>query len=107
MRKRSFDFTSEVCVSRRIDDVDFDAVVDDAGVLRPDGNAPLSFLVHGIHNALAHVIDLPMHVRLAKDGIDQRGLAVVYVGDDGDIPDIRSASLRRTEHGWCGRRHDV
>ena len=52
-------------------------------------DAPLSFLVHGIQNSLAHVVNLPMHMRLAKDGIDQRGLAMVNVGDDGDIPDIR------------------
>ena len=94
-------------MARRIDDVDLDAVVDDAGVLRADGNAPLSFLVHGIQDPLAHVINLPMHVCLAKDGIDQRGLAMVNVGNDGDIPDIRSPSLRRTEDGWGGSRNDV
>jgi hypothetical protein len=58
------------------------------GVFGPDRNAALPFLVHRVHDALTHVIDLPMDMGLSQDGIDQRSFAVVDVGDDGDVPDI-------------------
>ncbi|CUS32497.1 hypothetical protein COMA1_10655 [Candidatus Nitrospira nitrosa] len=81
-------------MARRIDNVDFHSIVDDAGVFGPDRNPTLPFLIHRIHNAFAHVIDLAMDVSLAEYGIDQGRFAVIDVGDDRDIADIAATVLR-------------
>ncbi|CUS37286.1 conserved hypothetical protein [Candidatus Nitrospira nitrificans] len=92
--QRAFHFTAEIGMARRIDDVDFHPVVDDAGIFGPDRDPTLPFLIHRIHDALAHIVDLAMDVRLAEHGIDQGCFAVIDVGDDGYIPNITSTVLR-------------
>ena len=72
----------------RIDDIDFDAVIHDTGILRFNGDAPLPLLVHRIQNALSHARDVPVCPCLTKNGIHQRRLTVVHVCNDGDVAKI-------------------
>jgi hypothetical protein len=81
-------FSAEISMARCVDNVDFDALVDDARIFGADRDAPFAFLVHGIHDALAHVIDLSMDVGLPQQGIHKRRLPVVHVGDDRDVADV-------------------
>ncbi len=81
---------AEVGVAGGVDDVDGHAVVVDAGVLGQDGDAALALQVVGVEDALAHRLVLAVDVGLFQHAVDQRRLAVVYVGDDGDVADVLS-----------------
>ncbi len=75
---------------------DVDAVLDagllvfpgDGRVLGQDRDATLLFLVVAVHHALGQHGALGERARLFEQLIDERGLAVVDVGDDGDIAQI-------------------
>ena len=55
------------------------------GVLRQDGDAALALQVVRVHHALGHLLILAEDVRLLEHGVHQRRLAVVDVGDNGDV----------------------
>ena len=64
----------------------------DGGVLREDRDALLALEVHRVHDPLADgaVLGLVRGERagLPEHGVDERGLAVVDVGDDRDVAEI-------------------
>jgi hypothetical protein len=96
------DLTAKVGVPRRIDQIDFDAVIRDARILGANGDPTFPFLIHRIQDPLPHLIDLTMDAGLAQHGINQSRLAVVNVGDDGDVTDVRATgerAMRRTARG--------
>ncbi len=57
----------------------------DGGVLRQDGDAALALEVGVVHRPLGDALIGSENAALMHEGIDERGLAVVDVGDDGDI----------------------
>ena len=77
-------------MARGVNDVDFITVVKDRGLLRRDGDATFMFLVARVHDeSLAHFrLVVAESVRLFKKPVDERGFAVVDVGDDGDVSDF-------------------
>src|SRR5690606_24435283 len=93
---------AEIGVARRIDDIDTCAVPVNGRTLGKNGDAALFLQVVGIHDALFHLLIFAERAALLQDGIQQRGLAVVDVGDDGDITDGRTGhslhSLIYTAH---------
>ena len=89
-----FYFSAEVGMPRRIDDIDLDALISDARVLGPDRDAALTLLIHRVHNAFAHVVDLPMDVRLPEHRVDQGGFAMVDVGNNGDVANVGPLTKR-------------
>jgi hypothetical protein len=97
----TLDFAAEIGVAGRIHDVDLDQLTrlgvrdDDGSVLGQDGDAALALQIIGIHDALGYLLVLAEDVRLAQHVIDQGGLAVVHVGDDGDVPKV-GAFLQHT-----------
>ena len=84
----AFDFAAEVGVSGRVDDVDADVVPDDRSGLRQDGDAALTLQIVGIHHSFGRGFVLAERARLFEQAVDQRGLAVVDVGDDGDVAQL-------------------
>ena len=88
--ERAFNFAGEVGVTWSVDDVDFIAVVKDRGLLRRDGDAAFVFLVARVHNeSLRHFrLIVAESVRLFQKPIDERGLAVIDVSNNGDISDF-------------------
>ena len=80
---------AEVGVAGRVDDVDAGvaglAVPQHAGALGQDGDAALALLVVGIHGAFGVGLVGAEHPGLGEQLVHQRGLAVVDVGDDGDV----------------------
>ena len=56
-------------------------------VLGQDGDAALALEVVAVHHPLLQVLVGGEHAGLAQQLVDQRGLAVVDVGDDGDVAD--------------------
>ena len=95
----ALDLAAEVGVAGGVDDVDGDAVglagglgsraaVTDGGVLREDGDALLALEVTGVHRTFVDVLVGAEGAGLPEHGIDEGGLAVVDVGNDGDIADV-------------------
>ena len=64
------------------------ALVRDRRVLGEDRDALLALELVGVHGALFDVLVVAERVGLPEHGVDQRGLAVVDVGDDRDIAQI-------------------
>ena len=60
-----------------------------ARVLGEDGDATLAFQFVGIHDAVGHLLVAAKDAALVQHGVNQGGLAVVDVRDDGDIADAR------------------
>ena len=65
---------------------------EDRGDLGQDGDAALALEVVGIHRALGDALVVAERARLLQQPVDQRGLAVIDVGDDGDVAQIHGAT---------------
>ena len=91
-RQRPLDLAAEVGVARRVDDVDLHVLVAAAvahrGVLGEDRDALLPLEVHRVHDPLVDVLVGAEGAGLPQHLVDERRLAVVDVGDDGDVAEI-------------------
>ena len=76
-----FHLGTEISVSGRVDDIDLRILKEGGGILRVNGDAALQFDRVGIH---AHAFG--KCTRLPHDGVSERGLTVVHVGDYCYIP---------------------
>ena len=94
----ALDLAAEIGVAGRVDDVDAGVLPEERGHLGEDGDAALALQVVGIHRALGDPLVLAERAGLLQQAVDQGGLAVVDVGDDGDIAQIHRASM----HGPMG-----
>jgi hypothetical protein len=87
--KDPFDLAAEVGVAWGVDDVDAGfarlAVPEDAGALGEDGDPAFALLVVRVHGALYRRLIGSENARLGEQLIHERSLAVVDVGDDGDV----------------------
>ena len=99
-RQHAFHFAAEVGVPGRVDDVDARAAVFDGAVLRQDRDATFLFDVVRVHDALGDFLVRGEGAGLTQQAVDQRGLAMVDVRDDGDV--ANRAICHRT-HGLSAR----
>ena len=81
----ALDLAAEIGVAWRVDDVDAGALPEDGGRLGEDGDAALALEVVGIHGALGHALVLAERAGLLEQPVDEGGLAMVDMGDDGDV----------------------
>ena len=88
--EHALDLAAEVGVARRVNDVDARPLPGDRGELGQDGDAALALEVVRIHRAVGDHLARPELPRLAQEAVDQRRLAVIDVGDDGDVADVTS-----------------
>ena len=104
-RQPALDLAAEVGVAGGVDDVELDPAVADRGVLGQDRDPLLALEVHRVEHPLGHVLVGAEGARLPQQGVHQRRLAVVDVGDDRDVadvgPDCHGAALRLV----CSRCH--
>ncbi len=84
----ALDLAAEVGVAGGVHDVDVVALVLEGGVLGADGDALFAFEVHRVHHALVRLLVGAEGAGLAQQAIDERGLAMIDVGDDGDVSDL-------------------
>jgi hypothetical protein len=75
-------------VARRVHDVDAGALPDHGGRLGEDGDAALALQVVRVHHPLGDPLVLAERARLLQELVDERRLAVVDVGDDGDVAQV-------------------
>ncbi len=110
-RQRALDLAAEIGVAGGIDDVDQQVVVVHRGVLGQNRDAALALEVGAVHRALGHPLVGAEGAALVQQRVDQGGLAVVDVRDDGDVAtqrvgdDIGTAG--RSGTGISGQRHLV
>ena len=105
-REAPLDLAAEVGVAGRVDDVDLHAAVPDRGVLGEDRDALLALEVVRVHDPLGDVLVGAEGAGLPEHGVDEGGLAVVDVGDDGDVAEIVAtgarADMRRASSNGTG-----
>ena len=97
----ALDLPAEIGVAGRVDDVDLEAAVGDGHVLGEDRDPPLALEVVRIGDQLTGRIRVAEDVRLLEQPIDERGLAVVDVGDDGDVAQLGRRDRRRGRRSGC------
>ena len=93
--QRALDLAAEVGVAGRVDDVDRVVFVFDAAVLRENRDAALALEIVRVHHAIGHGLVVTEDAGLTQHGVDQSGLAVIDVGDDGDVSKLLSGHWRR------------
>jgi hypothetical protein len=86
-RQHTFHFAPEIGVSRRVDDVDMHVAIVHGQILGQNGDSPFLLEVVRVHHPLGDVLVGGEGARLNQQLVDQRGLAVVDVGNDGDVTD--------------------
>ena len=100
--------SAEIGVAGRIDDVDHDVAVLDAGVLGQDGDSALPFLRVRVHDQIGDLLIGAEDVAIAQHGVDEARLAVVDVRDDGDVAEMGLGRFSHIPSGllltWSGVR---
>ena len=84
----ALDLAAEVGVAWRIDDVDARVLPLHGGSLGEDGDAALALQIVGVHRPLDLALVVPVNAGLLQQTIDEGGLAMVDVSDDGDVAQI-------------------
>ncbi len=79
---------AEVGVARGVDYVYLRVAVTHGGVLREYGYAALALEVAGVHDPGLDLLVFAKNARLLEHLVDQRGLAVVDVGDYRNVPQL-------------------
>ena len=106
--ERALDLSAEVGVSGGVADVDLDALVADRRVLGEDGDAALAFEIVRVHDPIGDLLVFPETAGLAKEGVHERRLAMIDVGDDGDVAQLShwgpwgAVVLSGTPRGYSG-----
>ena len=89
--QHALDLAAEIGVAGRVDQVDLHALVVQGDVLGQDRDAAFALQVVRVEDALADQLVGAEFAALAEQAVDQRRLAVVDVGDDGDVADVVAA----------------
>ena len=90
-RQDALDLGAEVPVARRVHDVDDHVLVVDGRVLGEDRDASLLLELARVHDEIVDVLADAERPALLEQRVDERGLAVVDVRDDGDAPPVGAA----------------
>ena len=91
----ALDLATEVGVARGVDDVDLDVFPAKAGVLGKDGDSALALEIAGVHHPFRDLLVFTKGPALFEHCVHERGLAMVDVGDDGDIANVRARHFAR------------
>ena len=75
-------------MARGIHNVDLIILIVYGGVLGEDGDAPLPLQVSGVHDTLHGLLVFPVDTALLQHFVHQGGLAVVNMGDDGNVANV-------------------
>ncbi len=87
-RQHALHLAAKVGVARRVDDVDSIIAPADRRVLGEYRDAALALEHVRIHDARAHVLARVERTRLLQQPVHERRLAVVDMGDDGDVAQL-------------------
>ena len=90
-RQDALDLGTEVPVARRVHDVDDDVLVVDGRVLGEDRDASLLLELARVHDEIVDVLPDAERPALLEQRVDERGLPVVDVRDNGDAAPVGTA----------------
>ena len=90
-RQDPLDLTTEIGVTRRVHDIDPRVLPDHRRDFGQNRNAALLLEVVRVHHAFGDALVLAERTRLLEQLVDQRCLAVVDVGDDGDVTKLHGS----------------
>ena len=79
---------AEVAVAGGVDDIDFHALVRDGHILRKNGDAAFALQVVVVQDEVSEILGTAHEIGLIDHPVHERRLAVVDVGDDGDVSDV-------------------
>ena len=99
--QRPLHFAAEIRVAGRVDNIDVVVAILERRVLGLDGDALLALQIHRIHDALLLRNGLvgAKRTRLLEQTVDERGLPVIHVRNNGDVPYLLHAiPSRRAAH---------
>ena len=96
--QNAFHLAAEIAVAGSVDDIDLGVAVVHADIFREDGDAAFAFEFVAVEEAGVHFLVFAEELGLADDLVDERGLAVVDVRDDGDVSDVLHKRFR-----GCGK----
>ena len=99
------DLPAEVGVAGRIDDIEARPAVVDGRLLGEDRDPLLALQVAGVEHALDHRLVRAERAGLPQHRVDQRGLAMVDMGDDRDVAQVGAGHGRRGHGGTGIERH--
>ena len=91
----ALDLTAEIGMARRIDDIDAGVLPDERGDLGEDGDAALSFEVIRIHRPFGDFLVVAEGAGLGQEPVDHGCLAVIDMGNDGDVAQFHGCSRKR------------
>ena len=92
----SFHLATKVGVAGGVHDVDLHVVAMYRCVLGEDGDALLAFQVHGVHDPIGNCFVGSKGTGLPEEGIDEGRLAVVHMGDNGNVSEIETTGHVKT-----------
>ena len=75
-------------MARSVNNINVSTLVVHRTVFGKDGDATLFFKVIGVHYALGHRLILAKGTRMLKQLVNQGGLAVVNVGNNGNVSEL-------------------
>ena len=84
-REDALDLAAEIGVAGRVDDIDPNVLPHHRGRLGENGDAALALEVVRIHDPFGDALVVAKRARLLKEPVDEGRLAVVDMGDDGDV----------------------
>ena len=84
----ALDLAAEIGVAGRVDDIDAGVLPLHRCGLRQNRDAALALQIVGVHRALNLALVVAVDAGLLQQAVNQRGLAVVDVGDDGDVAEV-------------------
>ena len=98
--QRAFHLDGEIDVARRVDDVDLVVLPLAEGRGRSNGDAPLAFQIHAVHEGPHAVLALDVvhgvdPLRVKEDALGEGGFARVDVGADPDVSDFLDILFHR------------
>ena len=86
--ENTFDFSAEIGMARRIDDIDLYTIICYSGIFRKNRDASLSFEVVGIHDSFYHRLIFAVNAALLEHFVYECRLTMIDVRDDGDVSEI-------------------
>ena len=104
-RQPALDLPTEVRMPGRVDDVELGLPVPNGRVLGEDRDPLLPLEIGGVHDPLGDVLAGPKRAGLPEHGVDERRLAMVDVGDDGDVAEVGAAGHGARDGRDCAARH--
>jgi hypothetical protein len=76
-------------VSGSIDNIDLHACIKHGRVFRKNRDSALALQIARVHDAFGHSLVVSEGATLAKHGVNERGLAVIHVRNNGDVANTR------------------